>query len=68
MTTLDQLTFGPERIRRLMADGGYSYAGLADKLGVSKRTVFMWTAGQKRPGLESAANLLELEQHTTQTR
>lgn len=62
MNLLDQLTFGPERIRALMAAGSYTYATLADALGMSIRIVFMWTSGERKPGLEAAARLLELEQ------
>lgn len=62
MNLFDQLTFGPERIRALMAAGSYTYATLADMLGVSTRIIFMWTAGERKPGLKAAARLLELEQ------
>ena len=64
MTLLDDLTFTPERIRALMVAGGYSYTTLARAAGVSRRLVCMWTARERKPGLRTAARLLELEQET----
>lgn len=53
----DNLTFQPNRISALRQGLGLSVEEFAERLGVSRQTVYDWESGEREPSL---ANLLKI--------